>query len=43
MFETPQGSWESDKADKVENLIHIISLTLYLNLSRDSSKYVMVV
>lgn len=43
MFKTPLGSCESDEADKVENLIHIISLTLCLNLSRDLSKYVMVV
>lgn len=41
--QTPQGSCESDEADKVENLIHILSLTLCLNLSRDPTKYVMVV
>lgn len=43
MFKTPQGLCESDEADKVENLIHIISLKLCLNISRDSSKYVMAV
>lgn len=41
--QTPQGSCESDEADKVENLIHIVSLTLCLNLSRDPTKYVMAV
>ncbi len=33
MFRTPQGSCESDEADKVENLIHIISPTLCCNIS----------